>query len=180
MQQLDDATEVYCLDHLSQSAAQGASAEPVSNVDLRRAAVVGLVSIEIARKLAADEQITVKPTEYEVPDGDRSTVAKAFPGVDVDTAIQVIEDSRETVAIGIALAEKATGQQRTETNAAQLAQAGQAAIVKSFRSNDVTFAPRLGLSPSGTVRNGTGTLSVAPIDLEAPAAGELPDTQRCS
>lgn len=179
MQQLDDATEVYCLDHLGQASSQGAG-EPVSNLDLRRAAAVGLVSIQVARTLAAEEDITVEPSAYEVPDGDRSNVAKAFPGVDVDTAIQVIEDSRENVAIAVALAAKLTGQQQTDENAAQLAQAGQAAIMQSFRSHDVTFAPRLGLSPAGTPRAGTGTLSVSPVDVEAPAAADLPDTQRCS
>jgi hypothetical protein len=179
MQQLDDTTEVYCLDHLGQSSSQGAG-EPVSNLDLRRAAAVGLVSIQVARRLAAEEDITVEPSAYEVPDGDRSNVAKAFPGVDVDTAIQVIEDSRENAAIAVALAAKLTGQQQTDENAAQLAQAGQAAIMESFRSHDVTFAPRLGLSPAGTTRAGTGTLSVSPVDVEVPAAADLPDTQRCS
>lgn len=180
MDTLNDTAKVYCLDQLSAAQQQGTAAGAVSNLVVRRTAVTAAVSIIVARKLEKSRGLTINPATYEVPDGDRSAVGKAFPGVDVDTAVKVIEDSREVSAIAVALGAESTGTTPTAENQAQLAEAGQAEIAKAFASNDVSFAPRFGLSGSGSATSDTGTLSASPTDLEAPAAEELPDPQRCS
>ena len=179
MKTLDDAAEVYCIDQLLNAQQQGITA--VSNADVRRQAVLGLVSLQVARDLARQDDLTIAAGSYRVPDGDRAAIAKAFKGVDVDTAVEVIEHSRETSAIAVALGAKASGQVPSEQNQAALAEAGQQQIAAAFADRDVHFAPRFALSPSGSARSdGTGSISVAPIDFEAPAAEELPAGQRCS
>lgn len=178
MRTLDDTATAYCA--LTINAAKQQGVEAVSNTDIRRQAVTGLVSLVVARKLAASEDLQVKRSAYQVSTDERSQIAKAFPSEDVDELVKALEDSREVSAIAVALAAKATGTAPTQDNQSQLEQAGQQAIISAFRDNDVQFSPRLGLSPSGAARADTGTLSVSATDLEAPAAEELPDTQRCS
>jgi hypothetical protein len=178
MRTLDDTATAYCA--LTINAAKQQGVDAVSNTDIRRQAVTGLVSLVVARKLAASEDLAIKPSSYQVSTAQRDQIEKAFPSEDVDELVKALEDSQEVTAIAVALAAKATGTAPTEGNQSQLAQAGQQAITSAFRDNDVQFSPRFGLSPSGAARADTGTLAVSPTDLEAPAAEELPDTQRCS
>lgn len=178
MQRLDSTAEAYCTLTLQAAKQQGVTA--VSNLDVRRQAVTGLVSLVVARHVAADEGLQIRPSAYELTESQRDQIAQAFPTSDVETIGTAIEDSQEVSAIAIALAEKQTGQTRTTANESQLAEVGQAAIVKAFASEHVKFSPRFGLSSSGKPTADTGTLSATPTDLEAPTAEELPDPQRCS
>ena len=180
METLNETAGAYCALTLNAQKQQGVDPSAVSNLDIRRQAVTGLVSVVVARKLAASEGITIEPSAYEITDAERDRIAEVFPKDDVDAIVQAYEDNQELSAISIALAEKVTGQKQTDANAAQLAEAGQAAITDAFARNHVKFAPRFGLSGSGKPTTDTGSLSATPTDLEAPAAEELPDTQRCS
>ena len=179
MKTLDQTAEVYCLDALQQAKTRGAT-QP-DNADVRRQAVTALVSLVVARKLAAEEGVTPKPATYELTSAQRREVAKVFPKVDPEVTTKAIEDSQELSEIAIALGEKSTGQQRTEANASQLVGAGGAEITKAFKDNDVEFAPRFGLSNTGDTKAATtGSLSVAPVDLGDEGPDELPAAQRCT
>lgn len=178
MRTLDETATAYCA--LTINAAKQQGVTTVSNTDIRRQAVTALVSVVVARKLADSEGLTIKRSSYELSTAQRDQIEKAFPAEDIDDLTQAIEDSQEVSAIAVALAAKASGTTPTAANQAQLAEAGQRAITAAFRDNDVQFSPRFGLSPSGAPRSATGTLAVSPTDLEAPAAEELPDSQRCS
>ena len=178
MNALDKAAKVNCT--LTLAASQGAT--PPSNVEMRRQAVTTLVALVVARKIAEKEDITPKPADYEVTTELEGRIADAFPNENHDDIKKWIEDAQELSAIAIALGEKTTGQARTEANASQLAQVGQAEITKQFKANDVEFAPRFGLKDStGEPVADSGSLSVAPEDvLDEGDTGKLPKAQRCS
>ncbi len=178
MATLDRAARAYCA--LTVDAAQQQGISTVSNAEVRRQAVVALVSIIVARDLVRSEGLTIAPTEYELTPAQREQVTTAFPDEDADELTRVIEDSQEVSAIAVALAEKTTNQQATSENEAQFAELGQAAILDTFPDNDVRFAPRFGLGSDGQARAETGAIAVSPIDLEAPADEELPAALRCS
>lgn len=178
MRTLDSTAEAYCA--LTADAARQQGVTTVSNAQVRRQAIVGLVSIVVARELADDEGLDIAPSSYELTSSQRERLSSQFPRADADALAQAIEDSQEVSAIAVALAAKDTGQAATADTEAQLAQLGQATILKAFPSNDVKFAPRFGLAPSGDVRADTGSISVTPVDLEAPVDEELPVDQRCS
>jgi hypothetical protein len=181
MKKLDETAKVYCSASLRQAKINSTASKPV-NAEVRRSALTDQVSLIVARKLADKEGLPrPRPATYEVPDADLPKVAKAYPDRDPEVTARVIEDSGELYQLQIALGEKSTGQTATAANADQLAGAGEAAIVKAFKANDVKFAPRFGLSNSGTTKAPTtGSLSVAVTDLGADEPDDLPKAQRCS
>lgn len=178
MRTLDSTAAAYCT--LTADAAQQQGVTTVSSSEVRRQAIVGLVSLVVARKLADAEGVEIEPSSYELTPSQRDQLAQQFPKADADDLGRAIEDSQEVSAIAVALAVKDTGQPATDDTEAQLAELGQSTILKAFPRNDVTFAPRFGLSPSADVRADTGSISVTPVDLEAPVDEELPVAQRCS
>lgn len=178
MRTLDRTAEAYC--QFTLQAAQGQGVNAISNADVRRQALLSLVSTVVARDLAEAEGLKIKAGTYQLSDQQRDQIASTFPDADITELERALEDSQEVSAIAVALASEETGQTPSEANLAQLDELGRSVIVESFKDNDVSFAPRFGLSPDGTEREATGSLSVAPIDLEAPTPEELPDTQRCS
>lgn len=180
MKTLNQTAEVYCLDSLRAAKEQGAT-PPADYAAIRGAVVTNLVSLVVARKLAAEEGVTPKPAAYEVPESAEDDIAKSYKGVDVEVVVKTLEDYQELSQIRISLGEKVTGQAATEQNAQQLFDAGQAEIAKAFKANDVEFAPRFGLSNSGADKVATtGSLSVAPADLGEDKPDKLPASQRCS
>jgi hypothetical protein len=178
MDTLDRTAEAYCT--LTASAAKQQGITTVSNSEVRRQAVVALVSLRVARDLAKQKGVTVPPTAYELTPAQRDELATSFPGSDVDELVKAVRDSREISAIAVGLAEKQTNQQATSENEAQFADLGQNAILAAFADSDVSFAPRFGLDSKGQQRAATGSVSVTPDDLDAPVDEELPASQRCS
>lgn len=178
MKALNDTAEVYCTLTLSSAEAQGASVP--DNADLRRQAVTSLVSTVVARRLAEDAGVTPRPSEYKLTADQQDQIAKAFPDGDVEQIGRAIEDSQEISAIAVALGEKSTGQLSTSTTEAQLAELGQNQIIGAFADNDVTFAPRFGLTGGSRQIAPTGSLSVPAADLGAAESDQLPAAQRCS
>lgn len=177
MRTLDRTATAYC--SLTANAAKQQGVTTVSGSQVRRQAVLGLVSLVVARELKAQDDLTVPPASYELTADQRAQVAKAFPGADQDELVRALEDSQEVSAIAVALAEKQTNQQATSENESQFAELGQTAILKAFADHDVSFAPRFGLSSSGKARADTGAVAVTPVDLEAPVDEELPAPLRC-
>jgi hypothetical protein len=178
MRTLDSTAEAYCT--LTAATAQQQGITTLSNAQVRREAVVGLVSTVVARELADREGIEVPKRSYELSASERDQLAEEFPDADVDELSRAIGDSREVSAIAVALAEQQTGETATEDNGPELAQLGQSLILEEFPRHDVKFSPRFGLDPSADVRAETGSISVTPVDLEGPVDEELPEAQRCS
>jgi hypothetical protein len=178
MRTLDRTARAYCT--LTASTAKRQGITTVSNADVRRQAIVGLVSVRVARDLAAKQGVTIEPSAYELTPAQRDQLRASFPGTDTADLADAIEDSQEVSAIAVALAEKQTKQQATSENEAQFAEIGQNEILKAFADSDVSFSPRFGLAPDGKQRAATGSISVTPVDLEAPVDEELPSALRCS
>lgn len=178
MRTLDNTAQAYCT--LTANVAKQQGITTVSNADVRRQAAVGLVSIAVARDLVEADGLTIDSSDYELTSDQRKQIADTFPDADQDELIKAVEDSQEVAAIAVAIAEKQTNQQATSENQEQFAQLGQSAILAAFRDRDVRFAPRFGLSPDGRPRADTGSISVTPVDVEAPVDEELPAAQRCS
>jgi hypothetical protein len=178
MKSLDKTAQALCT--LSLASSQGAT--PPDNADIRRQAVSTLVSLIVARKVAKKEGITPSPSDYELTKDQESQVAKAFPNEkDLSEINKLIEQSQELSAISLALGEKLTGQAPTADTENQIGTLGQAEITKAFKDNDVKFAPRFGLSNTGSDRPATtGSLSVASADLGEDEPDQLPRAQRCS
>lgn len=178
MKTLNDTAAVYCTLTLASAQQQGVTTVP--NSDVRRQAVTSLVSMVVARKLAKDKGIEVEPSRYDLTTSQEQQIAKAFPKDDAEKIGKAIEDSQEVSEIAIALGETSTGEKRTDTNEADLAQAGQEEITKAFADNGVKFAPRFGLDATTKAISDTGSLSVAQVDLDKKSEDELPAAQRCS
>lgn len=178
MDTLDRTATAYCA--LTADAARQQGISTVSNADVRRQAIVGLVSLRVARDLASSAVVSVRPTSYELTSAQRGQLARAFPGSDLGELTRAIEDSQEVSAIAVALAEKQANQQATSENEAQFAELGQRAILAGFADRDVSFAPRFGLDPEGQQRAATGSISVTPVAVDDPVDEELPAALRCS
>lgn len=178
MRTLDSTAAAYCT--LTADAARQQGITTVSGAQVRRQAVVGMVSLVVARDLAETEGIEVPTSAYELTTSQRERLAQEFPDADADDLGQAIEDSQEVSAIAVALASRETGVQPTADNESQLAEMGQSAILAAFDDSDVKFAPRFGLDPAGEVRAETGAIAVTPVDLEAPVDEELAEPLRCS
>jgi hypothetical protein len=177
MRTLDTTAEAYCT--LTAASAQQQGVTSLSGSQVRRQAIVGLVSVVVARDLADAAGVEVARRSYELTGAQRDELAAEFPDADVDELGRAIEDSREVSAIAVALAAQQTGEQPSEDNEAQLAELGQTTITEAFEGHDVTFAPRFGLDPSAGLRAESGSISVS-AEPEASADQELPATQRCS
>jgi hypothetical protein len=178
MDTLDRAAAAYCT--LTSAAAKQQGIAKVGNAEVRRQAIVGLVSLRVARDLAKDKGVRVEPSAYELTQAQRDDLTSSFPASNAGELASAIEDSREVSAIAVALAEQQTKQQATTENEAQFADLGQRAILDAFADSDVSFAPRFGLDARGQQRAETGSVSVTPVDLEAPVDEELPAALRCS
>lgn len=178
MQTLDKTAEAYCA--LTANAARQQGVTTVSNSDVRRQAVVGLVSLVVARDLAESKGISIPKASYRLSSEQRDRLETVFPDADTDEIARVIEDNQELSAISVALAEKNTNQQATAQNQEQFAQLGQQEILTAFPANDVSFAPRFGLDADAQERAETGSVSVAAVDLDGPVDEELPRSLRCS
>jgi hypothetical protein len=178
MKSVDKAAKALCT--LSLVSSKGAT--PPDNADIRRQAVSTLVSLIVARKVAKDEGITPKPSDYELTSDQEGQVAKAFPKEkNLGEINKLIEQSQELSAISLALGQKITGQAPTAETENQIGAAGQSEITKAFKDNDVEFAPRFGLSNSGSDKPPTsGSLSVASADLGEDEPNQLPKAQRCT
>ena len=179
MKTLDTTAKAYCALASASATSQGATLP--SNADVRRQTVTTLVSLVVARKLAKDEGVTPRPAEYELTAEQEDQVAKSFAKAkNLDEIKKLFEQGQELSSIAVALAEKSTGQARTQENISQLAAAGQAEITKAFKDNDVEFAARFGLSnTTAKTVAATGSLSVAPTDLGEDKPDQLPPAQRC-
>jgi hypothetical protein len=177
MSALDRAAEAYCeLTVRSAAAAQGATT--VDNAEVRRQAVIDLVSVRVARQLAEREGITTDESTFRLTPAQVEEVATAFPD-NTDDIVSVLEDSQEIFAVAVALGEQETGETATEENQAQLAEAGRAIIVDAFADHDVEFSPRFALEDTAEPAGTTGSLSASTVDFEAPTPEELPAEQRC-
>ena len=178
MKSVDKAAKALCT--LSLVSSKGAT--PPDNADIRRQAVSTLVSLIVARKVAKAEDIVPKPSDYELTNDQEGQVAKAFPNEkNLGEINKLIEQSQELSAISLALGQKITGQAPTADTENQIGAAGQAEITKAFKDNDVEFAPRFGLSNSGSDKPPTsGSLSVASADLGEDDPNQLPKAQRCT
>jgi hypothetical protein len=175
MKSFDDTAKIYCKLDLAAAKANGATSP--TNAEVRQQAISGLVLVTVARKVAAAEGVAPKPQTYKLSGAQRDQVAKEFPS-NADDVIEAIEDSRESSEIAIGLAVKATGTTRSTDNESQLAEAGQAKIVKAFPKYHVHFAPRFGLNNQLKQVSTTGSLSVADTKLNTDK--QLPVSQRCT
>src|SRR5690242_13927809 len=82
MDTLDRTATAYCT--LTASAAKQQGITTVSGADVRRQAIVGLVSVRVARDLARSKGVTVDPASYELTPAQRDELASSFPGSDLD------------------------------------------------------------------------------------------------
>lgn len=179
MSTFDKTARIYCELTLLSAQEQGVASVP--NSDVRRQTISDMVTIFVARDLAEDKGITLDKQSYELAPAQAKEIGAAFPkGDDAETVELAIENSQEIAAIAIALGEKSTGELRTEENAAQLSEAGEAEIRAAFEDHDIEISPRFGLSSTLKEIGPTGSLSVADIDFESTNEAQLPADQRCA
>jgi len=176
MKSLDKTAKIYCKLTLLSAQQQGGTAP--GNADIRRQAIGGMVTVVVARKVAAAKGVTPEPQTYELTPAQRDQVAKEFPST-ADEVTKAIEDSRETSQIATVLGELSTGATATSDNQAQLAQVGDEQIIKAFSTYHVHIAPRFGLSDKLNKVASTGSLSVPDTKVHKTADSELPAAQRC-
>lgn len=179
MSKFDQSARLLCEVSLRDAQSQGQKSLP--NDQVRRQAIVNLVTVIVARDLAKQKGVTPNKSTYELPADQVASITKAFPkGSDAKAVESIYEDYNETVEIAIALGEQSTGLTRSDENQRQLVSEGQTAIQKAFKEHDVKFAPRFGLSGSLKDLGPTGSVSVSKVRLDAPNETELPLTQRCA
>lgn len=168
--------KIYCTLTVRSAAQQGI--KDISNADVRRQAIGDMVTVIVARKIAALQGVTPKPQQYELTTEQRRQISKVFP-TDSEAVATAIQDSQESAAIAVALGAASTGETRSSANESKLAQIGQVAIVKAFPGHHVRFAPMFGMNDSLKQMSSTGSMSVSDGNLDQPADNELPTAQRC-
>jgi hypothetical protein len=173
MERADDVATVYCQLTLL-SAGDGT---PIDNADVRRQAVTDLVAGIVAGDMAAEANITVNPSSYEITPTQRKEIAQTFPDDEIDGVVEAINGSQRTYAIAELLGAKEVDDPDAE--AQQLVDQGLQLIQAEVARRDVRFDPRFGISGDGTQKAATGSLSV-PVKAPEPDQERLPATQQCS
>lgn len=173
----DRAADVFCQVALFSASQQGGG--QVSNADARRQAVVELVSQVVAKEVAEREGLDIADSDWRFGADQRAQVEQALPDADTDEVVDVLEQGQYTYEVVLRLGEKATGEEATEANAAQLQEAGREVLMEAVAAADVTIDPRFGLGDDAQQVAQTGSLSVSSADLDA-APKPLPATQTCA
>lgn len=178
MKTADEASTAYCKLSLSVAAQQGVKA--VSSGDSRRQAVTDLIMYAVAKKVEKQQGVAVDPTTYVITDSQTAQIAQAFPRANLNQIGDAIERSQETYSIIVALGQASTGKALTDDTKAAIEQAGQADLLKAYKSTDISIDPRFGLNDLTQKIGDTGSLSIAEVaGAETDPAG-LPAAQRCS
>ena len=102
MERADDIATVYC--RLTVLSAEEGT--PIDNADVRRQAVTDLVAGIVAREMAAEANVTVNPSSYEITPAQRQEIAQSFPDDELDLVVEAINDSQHTYAIAELLGAK--------------------------------------------------------------------------
>lgn len=173
MSTLDDTARVYC--EFTAASAQQQGIQAIDNAEIRRQAATDLVLEQIARDIAGQRGLK-RPAPAEI---DPQQLESAF-GARAPEVAKTLEKSQDLFNLLAVIGGYDSATPVTSTTSDALSVAGRELVLKEFAQHDVTFAPRLGLTRGGEPNQSIGSLSVAPVDLEAPTAEELPDTQRCS
>lgn len=178
MKTADEASTAYCKLSLSVAAQQGV--KTVSSGDSRRQAITDLIMYAVAKKVEKQQGVAVDPTTYVITAAQKTQIAQAFPRADLTQIGDAIERSQETYSIIVALGQASTGKVMADDTKAAIEQAGQADIVKAYKSSDISIDPRFGLNDLTQKIGDTGSLSIAEVaGTEADPSG-LPPAQRCS
>ena len=178
MGRVDKASAAYCKLAIAVASQQGG--EAVSTSDTRRQSVADLVAFTVAKKLTKERDLQVNPKTYTITDEQRTQIAKAFPGADLKQIIEAIERSQHTYAVTVALGEEATGKTVSAETAEEIETVGQAELVKSFKSIDISIDPRFGLDDVTKQVAVSGSLSVPEEPDARVDPAKLPASQRCS
>lgn len=178
MKTADEASTAYCKLSLSVAAQQGV--KTVSSGDSRRQAITDLIMYAVAKKVEKEQGVVVDPTTYVITAAQKTQIAQAFPRANLNQIGDAIERSQETYSIIVALGQASTGRVMADDTKAAIEKAGQADIVKAYKSSDISIDPRFGLNDLTQKIGDTGSLSIAEVaGTEADPAG-LPPAQRCS
>lgn len=178
MKTVDEASTAYCKLSLSVAAQQGV--KTVSSGDSRRQAITDLIMYAVAKKVEKQRGVAVDPTTYVITAAQKTQIAQAFPRADLTQIGDAIERSQETYSIIVALGQASTGRVMADDTKAAIEKAGQADIVKAYKSSDISIDPRFGLNDLTQKIGDTGSLSIAEVaGTEADPSG-LPPAQRCS
>ncbi|WP_040320223.1 hypothetical protein [Aeromicrobium marinum] len=176
MSDVDDAAVAVCLLNAGPDGA-------VDGADARRQAVSTYVLLEVARNLAAEQDLRIAANDRQVTAEQRRELAElAGDDVEVEVVVEVVEANREILAIADALGARETGLRPGDTTDPeqidQIRQAGSAVISDAVAAADVEFDPRFNLDTGGALVGPSGGLAAASGDPVDPAA--LPATQRCA
>lgn len=173
MSTLDDTARVYCEVTARQAEQQGITA--IDNAEMRRQAITDLVLAEVGEAVAEERGLEIPPPVEPEPE----QLAEAFGADRAPDVAAALGDAQDLYNLFAVIGADEASIPVTPENEADLAEAGRAVVVAAFDDNDVTFSPRLGLADSGEPNGSIGSLSVAPVDLEAPTPDELPGPLAC-
>lgn len=174
MSTLDDTARVYCEVTVRQ-AEQQQGVTAIDNADMRRQAVIDLVLARVAKGIADERDLNI-PTPIDL---DPQQFVEAFGAKRAPAVADALSNAQDLFNLFVVIGGNEAALAVTPANSADLAEAGRNLVVAAFPEHDVTFAPRLGLSDSGETNDDIGSLSVAPVDFEAPTPNELPGPLSC-
>lgn len=174
MSTLDDTARVYC-EVTVQAAEQQQGVTAIDNADIRRQAVTDLVLAEVAADIAEERGLKTP----EATTSDPEQLVEVFGAERAPAIAERLGKAQDLYNLFAVIGGDETATAVTDENTAQLADAGRSIVAASFADHDVMFAPRLGLADSGESNDSIGSLSVAPIDFEAPTPDELPGPLAC-
>ncbi len=173
MSTLDDTARVYCEVTVRQAEEQGVT--EIDNGELRRQAITDLVLARVANDIADERGLRI-PSPVD-PDPDQ--FVEAFGSERAPVVAEALGDAQDLYNLFAVIGGNDAAVAVTPENQADLAESGRTLVLTEFPERDVTFAPRLGLSDAGEPNDSIGSLSVAPVDLEAPTPDELPGPLAC-
>lgn len=174
MSTLDDTARVYC-EVTAQAAEQQQGVKSIDNAEIRSQAVKDLVLAEVAADIAAERGLKIP----EAIEADADQLVEVFGAERAPDIAERLGKAQDLYNLFAVIGGDDNAIAVTDENAAQLADAGRTIVAEAFADHDVKFAPRLGLSNDGESNGSIGSLSVAPVDFEAPTPDESSGPQAC-
>ncbi|MGH3425700.1 MAG: hypothetical protein ACRDO8_13275 [Nocardioidaceae bacterium] len=184
MNRLDDVSGSVCKVSVAlgkQQAQQGAPAKEVAGGDARRQAAQVLIDNVVAKKLAADLDVSVPPSKYVLTEQQLGQIRKVFGSSNLEGITKVFEMSQQTSLLVAAIGAEKLGTDPQGADQQKAKAAGQKALQKAVADADLSVDPRLGLSDKAVATDtGTGSLSVGVSSLADASVSDYAAAQRCS
>lgn len=175
---VDDDAQSYC--NYALVVAKQSGVKDIATGDARKQALSGLITADVADKIAEEKGIVVAPKDYKLTPQEIASIEGAFPAKGLEGVKAIIEQSKKTSLIATRLGEQELTVTADATNTEQVDAAGNKVIQDAIAASSLTIDPRFGLNKKTLEGTSGGSLSVAEVSDADVDPADLHIGQRCS